>query len=243
MFPIKLLLVSGQPGTRIDFVAGWLGLLPDYMDNNWTIDPLTGQSNGNMRLTKSFSENLNIHSKLVDLNIELDPTSSITRVGAWHPCRIQGLEDYIGKGIDICHIIPSIENLPKIFWENRVKTIVSGNDVDHVIKHYTGIDPATINDSMRRDFFQQQLENNQVGIESEPLYPHINLEYTKLFVPNGSYYLCDKLRISADYSQHSKWNSMLALADSPAEITAWGQTWRQGDWPIYSYAMQPMPHS
>lgn len=237
------MLVSGQPGSRIDFVAGWLGMLPNYFNNNWVIDPATGQSNGNMRFTKQLSSNCSLHTKLKELDVTIDSHSSITRAGAWHPCAISGMEDYIGHGISICHIVPDKESLPKIFWENKVKTLVSGNDIDHVIRFYEQIDPATIDNKFRQQYFKKQLQSNYIQIDPEPEYQHVNLEYRKLFVNGGSYYLCKQLNLTADQSCHDYWNKMLPMADSPLEIMAWGQLWRKQDWPINSCAVLPELHS
>ena len=48
----KVILVAGSGGARMDFVAGWLGILPQFLDGEWRIDPLTGLSHGFMMYTK-----------------------------------------------------------------------------------------------------------------------------------------------------------------------------------------------
>ena len=54
MVPINLTIVIARPGARGDFVAGWLGSLPGYIDNQWRIDITTGRSFGLMNCFKEI---------------------------------------------------------------------------------------------------------------------------------------------------------------------------------------------
>ena len=49
---VKSLLVIGPGGARMDFVAGWLGKLPNFIDVNWTINPVTGHSTSGANIKK-----------------------------------------------------------------------------------------------------------------------------------------------------------------------------------------------
>jgi hypothetical protein len=44
----RIWFIAGQGGARTDFTAGWLGLLPGFVNTRWTIDPGSGVSYGLM---------------------------------------------------------------------------------------------------------------------------------------------------------------------------------------------------
>lgn len=41
LIPIRLYIVVARLGARGDFLAGWLGTLPNFIDTQWHIDPDT----------------------------------------------------------------------------------------------------------------------------------------------------------------------------------------------------------
>ncbi len=259
--PIKLTIVSGIPGARTDFVAGWLGTLPNFIDNYWYINPETGQSNGRMRWTKQFRPGADIDEVLSNHSYRLTQSANLTFAGAWHPwhnAKVEKLDTYINAGlINLCHIDVEPECTAKVYWENRVKTGLSSWTslygqlelplqwgVDQIMLR-DGIAEKIeyITDQQRIDFFEIQMRRNGI-LKPMPLpYPHCVVSYKELFQPGGSYHLCSKLGITADLRYHKYWDTMLSVADSPEEITVWGRTWRQQDWPVGSYVEQPAPNS
>ncbi len=255
--PIKLVMVSGQPGSRVDFVAGWLGTLPDFVNNFWYINPETGQSNGRMRVTKKFRNNTDIDEVLSTYEYRLSLAAQLTLAGAWHPCKLEKLDSYIDSGlVSICHINVEPEYVAKVFWENRVKTLLSSWtatmgqkqqslhwDIDQVIVRDGIAKIEDITDQTRSEFFESQLKRNRVLVPTALPHPHLIISYKELFQPGGSYYLCNKLGIAAGQQYHKFWDLMLQAADSPHEITVWGRTWRQQDWPVGSCVMTPELHS
>lgn len=260
--PIKITMVSGQPGSRTDFAAGWLGTLPGFIDNMWYIDPETGQSNGRMRMTKQFRPGTDIDHVISNHGYKLSQQSNLTFAGAWHPWenrKLEKLDLYIDSGlINLCHIDVEPECIAKVFWENGVKTGLSswtwrlGQSelplqwgVDQIILRDKIVEKIEdITDQQRIHFFEtQMMKKNNFPRPAPLLYPHCVLSYKELFQPGGSYYLCNKLGITAGQRYHEYWDAMLSVADSPTELTVWGRTWRQQDWPIGSYVEQPMLHS
>jgi hypothetical protein len=259
--PIKITMISGQPGARTDFVAGWLGTMPEFVDNFWYIDPETGQSNGKMRMTKQFKPGSDIDDVLSNHGYKLSQKSNLTFAGAWHPwhnAKIEKLDLYVNSGlINLFHIDVEPECVAKVFWENKVKTGLSSWTcrfgqlelplqwgVDQIMlrdKIVAKIEDIT--DQQRIDFFEIQMRRNSVLKAAPSLYPHCVVSYKELFQPGGSYYLCNKLGITAGQRYHKYWDAMLSVADAPEEIIVWGRTWRQQDWPVDSYVMQPELHS
>ena len=55
------------------------------------------------------------------------------------------------------------------------------------------------------------------------------LDYTKLFTPGGSYYLCDRLELDAPQVCHDFWDQMLPFACSPDSINVWNHDWKKND--------------
>jgi hypothetical protein len=259
--PIKLTIVSGIPGARTDFVAGWLGTLPNFIDNYWYINPETGQSNGRMRLTKQFRPGIDIDEVLSNHRYRLTQSANLTFAGAWHPwhnAKVEKLDTYINEGsINLCHIDVELECTAKVYWENRVKTGLSSwtsliGQPDLPLQW--GVDQIMLRDGLvekieyltnqqRIDFFEIQLRRNGILKPITLPYPHCVVSYKELFQPGGSYHLCDKLEITAGPRYHEYWDAMLLVADSPDELTVWGRTWRRQVWPVGSYVAPPAPNS
>jgi len=259
--PIKITMVSGQPGARTDFVAGWLGTLPNFIDNYWYIDPETGQSNGKMRMTKQFRPGFDIDDVLSSNGYKLSQMSSLTFAGAWHPWhnyKVEKLDLYVNSGlINICHIDVEPECVAKVFWENKVKTGLSSwtsRIGQPELPLQWGVDQIMLRDGLvqkieditnqqRIDFFEMQMRRNGILKPVTVPYSHCVTSYKELFQPGGSYHLCDKLGITVDQRYHKYWDAMLSVADSPDELTVWGRTWWRQDWPVGSCVVQPMLNS
>jgi hypothetical protein len=75
-------------------------------------------------------------------------------------------------------------------------------------------------------FQQQTVTNNDKFLNN----PRITLlDYHCLFRPGGSYYLCEKLNLTANVRLHNHWDYMLNVAQSPDSVDALGYTWRKKD--------------
>ena len=56
--------------------------------------------------------------------------------------------------------------------------------------------------------------------------PTIEADYNQLFVPGGSRYLIDKIKLTCSDRYHAFWDLNLPMANSPLSITQFGHTWR-----------------
>ena len=80
-FPVKCILITGSPGTKYDFVAGWLSTLPLFMNNFWHIDPVTGKSYGQTHIDGLDIFEINsLELELANYNYIADATSGYTVV-------------------------------------------------------------------------------------------------------------------------------------------------------------------
>lgn len=246
MSRVKLLLVSSCPGGRSDFVAGWLGLLPNFVDNNWGIDPITGQSYGHMQFTKPLDCGVPFE-KIWPRQFELSGSAEFYLAGSGHGFNLNLVKDKIDSGLiktlTMTFTDPSTD-FKKITWEYIVKSYLSHQKVtffravnenefraDGVIKKPSN----EITDEDRISAVLRRLEiatsdSNPVLQYCPPITNGTQVEYSRLFQPGGSQYLCQQLGIQADPAYHRYWNQMLPLADSPDVLTVWGRTWKRSDY-------------
>lgn len=240
--PIKLFIVAAPGGGRADFVAGWLGTLPKFINNMWSIDPLTGVSIGEMGKLRGIDcPNAQLSTVLNDLQLELSAITNWTWAGSCH-----------GNFLDHNQILPFIESgLVKILiidtstvdidwlnWQFFAKTylgqrrnfsLVSRNEswiIDNRIVAKTITDDDRIFEArkMLGNFKNQTRETIKTSL------PATVINYSKLFCNNGSKHLAEALNLDAvpDYC-HSIWNTLLPYADTPDTVEAWGVKWHRKD--------------
>lgn len=207
------MLVTGAGGTRIDFIAGWLGTLPGFINNKWSINPVTGASFSDSCLTKQidYEPNTTVEKYMKEqFEVEIDPTASHTFCGSLHGFGLHArLEN--SSAVKIIHIAFDDSSWHKINWDFFVKTYLTTPS----LRHYS---------------------NSPNEIKFTPMYriarhpDSIVVDYEKLFVPGGSRYLCDKLEITVPDKHHEFYNDMLKWADSPLEIEAHGKVWKFSDY-------------
>ena len=241
MLGIKLCIVTGMGGFRMDFVSGWLGKLDNFVDSVWSIHPMTGQSSGSMQQIKRIDKyECYLEDVLLEHSLVLDPNSNITFAGACHGYQLNYYHREIVKNnIVVLRIQTGTADINLIKWEFFVKTYLTRKDNLHSLLHNTGqwsIDTslgANPTDAQRVKMLDSMIKNHQdVPIQDIDYegFPYINLDYTKLFVPGGSQYLCDQTGLTVSDRHHQLWNQMLPLATSPNELTVWGHTWRREDY-------------
>lgn len=227
MIDARCCLVTGLGGSRMDFVAGWLGCLPGFIDNNWSINPVTGASNGDQKQIKNLDNNKNIllDDYLKDnLKINLVPGGKLCYVGGLHGWNLNHqIRDY--SSVQILYIDIDNAEPSTILWEFFVKTYLRKKD------RFTLYNTNPNNKQDLEDMMQNLIElfnNNML-----PKFRHeksIVLDYTKLFVENGSRYLADCLEIVVDDIYHDFYNSNLQYASSPDEINYIGHIWKKSDY-------------
>jgi hypothetical protein len=243
MLKTKLVLVVGAPGARMDFVAGWLSLLPNFVNMNWGLDPITHQSYGDMR----FAKMLDYGESFDDIwpgQFQLSADTNLYITGTGHGGNLNKLQDKMAAGLVKTVIIntssPTV-NVKKIKWEFVIKTYLSQNKVSYhqaYRKNVWLIDglidklPKDITNNDRISKVDELLKNSigDAFISQIHCPEAINIDYNLLFQSNGSQYLCDQLAVAADAPYHQHWNAMLPLAESPSELNVWGHLWRYKDY-------------
>ena len=235
----QLFLITGVGGSRKDFVTGWISTLDCVDSLAWSIDLTTGCSKSEDLCKNLDTGGYTLAQLLRESNITLDATATQLFVGGCHGNNLsnQEIDTYIhDQSLKIFYIDTSSVDMDTIKWEFSVKTWITNRryspnvnqpnfDVENLIakSDITDQDRILKADKLIKHFsFYGQFEKYQQR--------GVGLDYTKLFKPGGSYYLCEQLGISATLRQHDFWNAMLPFAQSPDEIVQWGHTWRKQDY-------------
>ena len=228
----------------MDFVAGWLGTLPGFVDSRWSIDVGTGLSIGDTHVTKSLdSPDSDIGRILYHPGMRLDKDADLIWTGSCHGRMLPRLKSFNESGqVDIVYIDLTSADIDSIYWEFLAKTYLTKRRhiSDHLNQNLWIIDRNIIKEkqlisdqdriekfiqlSKRKNQITQQINNIKLdGIK------HTNLLYTDLFQPTGSYYLLDQLRLVASERHHELWQSALKLSTTPDQVEAWGKLWIKSD--------------
>ncbi len=112
------------------------------------------------------------------------------------------------------------EIMDKIRWEFFCKSYLSEQYDWSLILNEPDLDIAKLSEQEFSTFHQF---DNVTILHNTPI------EYTRLFVPGGSVYLCELLGIEATERDHLVWDQSLPQADSPEELTQFGRIWRKAD--------------
>jgi hypothetical protein len=240
----KVILVAGECGSRMDFIAGWLGTLPQFLDNEWHMDPLTGQSYGFMRHTKMLDvKKIDSFSDFFRGHFIINPAADLCYAGSLHvslPDNIQGAIN--SDQAELLVIDTSTVSVSHIGWECTVKTFLSQLKTRDAIKHWNRswqvdqhINKKGITNSDRIALVKQCLSRttNQScnrGLPT-PTMPHKKIDYNLLFQPGGSRYLCNTLGLpDVNERYHNFWDQQLPLSKSPDSLVVWGETWNKADY-------------
>jgi hypothetical protein len=245
LFQIQLVAVHGITGSRTDFVAGWLGTLPRFLNNQWTIDSETGQSRS---LGQQLKELENYHGPaalnqlLSNYNYRLAARSSWSYAGSYHESNL-AQKTYPTDASAIKSIVIDTNkcNPTFILWENIVKTFMTRHRYTHAFNTGAvyGIDfllldaRQPINDQSRCKWIDNLLDSWTV--KSSPvvdLNTHV-IEYDELFRPGGSHTIAEKLQLTVTDRDHLVWDHMLTLANAPLQIERFGRVWKYTDLPLY----------
>lgn len=233
-------MVSGWGGARADFVAGWLGLLPMFINNKWTIDPETGLSHGFQINCRELDHqpHSSIYSVLSAHGCSLDEHAEFTLALACHGYSFQPEDylSYINQGaIKFLSIDIRGADYQTILWEYLVKTYMSHRRTLDSVKGHAcqwGIDfiinAPVITDQDRIDQMNKLLNQKKYFYKTRalpPTIPSLIVNYNQLFNKGGSRYLCQVLEINVPDSYHQYWDNTLLSATSPKQIKVWDTNW------------------
>lgn len=233
-------MVAGWGGARADFVAGWLGLLPTFINNKWTIDPETGLSHGFQINIREIDKqpDYSISSALSAHGCALDQHAEFTLALSCHGENFQSRDylSYIDQGtIKFVSIDIKEADHQTIQWEFLVKTFLSHRRALHAVRGDSLrwpidliINKPTITDQDRIDQMYKLLNEKKKFYKTKSLpttIPSLTVNYNRLFDEGGSRYLCQVLEIDVPDSYHQYWDTVLPCATSPKQLRVWDTDW------------------
>jgi hypothetical protein len=211
------------------------------LNNWWGLDPITGLSLCSVE-TKMLDFVSSLDDVLKKQNLLLDANSNLFYVAPCHGFNLElsQLAQLIDSGVLQLYVV-DVTNADKstIAWECLVKTYLSQRNTiffeethrSWLIDSEIDLPHAEITNQHRIDTVTDLAQKISVTtVEKFLNFSNITvLDYTKLFAPEGSYYFCDKLDLSAPEVCHNFWNQMLPFACSPDSINVWGHAWNKKD--------------
>lgn len=240
MVRVQLVLTVGIPGSRLDFVSGWIGTLPDFVDSQWYIDPVTGRSfttANSLRPVDKVDYGADTLSRVLSFSgFELDANSNIKLSQGCHgrtlSTKFQATDV---PAVKVIRIDTDQADYKKIFWEYLVKTYMSrqrwvqafeGKQTYHVdtLLANAGIE---ITDNNRVEFINNVIKKEYYPRPTPQIegLSCITVAYDTLFTTEGSKELCKQLELEVDERYHQLWRNNLTMCDSPKTITKFGKTW------------------
>lgn len=222
MLPIKLVIVKFIAGARGDFVAGWLGKLPNFIESHWSFNPVTGQTISTNQHSLNLDTNTDLDNFLQSHRYVLDPSSNV-----FYATGVKNISPYYDSILtsDVAQILSIDSNNVNpncLTWESIIK-VFGRFTVNHNPQYYidTMIKNTNITNQDRIDCLNNMLSNAS-ALYHNSTSTQSGLDYNKLFQPGGSYIITDSLGINVDTKYHDYWNYMLPLACTPDEVTLWG---------------------
>jgi hypothetical protein len=239
----RLYIVTGIPGARTDFVAGWLGNLPGFVDSQWTVDVETGRSYTTAGLIREIDK-LNLGQQtlrklLKQHHINIDAQASAKMALSMHGF---DLDEKVSSddlpAIAFVNIDTDQADHKKIYWEYVVKTYLNFDRRQHAWmsgQHYN-VDRALsanncpINDYTRCLAVEKVFENYQYIPNTDfKQLPVLQVPYADIVSEQGSHQLESLLQLKISARAHALWSNNLPLAESPSEVWCFGRWWRFSD--------------
>ena len=237
--PVQITVIHAQGGARGDFVAGWLGLLPQYLQNYWTIDCETGQSTSNANFLKHFPptpEENDLEKFLLGHNFVLDSDSFLRISATTHTADISRFFPSTKRNcVQLISIQISQSDILEIEWNFFVKTFLTrhrqltdhSENIRYGVDHYLPQGTA-ISDRDRLEKIDTFLRDRIPGIDTV-IAADVMLPYREIFQPGGSRILCDALDLVCSDVYHARWDTMITLAHSPLIIERFGRLFTFAD--------------
>lgn len=219
----------------MDYVAGWLGTLPEFVDSYWGIDPLRRQSNSVIKNLVDLADFNSLSEFLKTYNCVLDSNAQMTFATKSHRISHEFFPLIDSNILKLCYIDIGTADIHTLAWEFVIKTYTRPIKLNSDSEHKWQVDtllthPFTNEKRINAllDQFTQHtnwLRNNQTLLL--PKFDHVVLNYSKLFQPGGSRYLCQCIGITVDDPWHDFYDYMLPMAETPAEILIWDHVFQK----------------
>jgi hypothetical protein len=127
----KVYIILGIGGSRKDFLTGWLGTLPNFINTRWFVDLATGVSVSDVSFIKEIDAlpELTLKDMLARKNIFFDNDDSNLNIAVgFHGLSIENsLRDLDDSQYEIINIDVNPEMMERIFWEQFVKNFLKYN--------------------------------------------------------------------------------------------------------------------
>lgn len=236
----KLLVFVGIPGSRADFVVGWLGKLPGFIESFWSFEPTTGQSLSVNQHTLTLNHPNDIDNFTQSHSFEFDADSSVTYATKVHEVSQECLDILChNPAVKLIEIDLTDVDIKKIVWEGSIKTRgrqhrgKSSKGFEWVIDGFINTGHA-ITDQDRISELDRLLHSSLNNRFLKPQYyldsNYDRVMYNDIFKPGGSRILTNMLGLTVEDVHHQYWDYMLPLAQTPNEVVLWGHTFRYSDY-------------
>lgn len=230
MHPIKLLVFVGAPGARADFIAGWVGKLPNFVESSWSFNPVTRQSITSTQHTLCLDYPEQLTSFLNDHQYVLDANSPLTYATKVHQVSNECSQIIDSKTVNLIPI--NLEGVDSniIHWESLIKTLGRAHRLhtaSWVIDQW--IDKDHISDEDRISYLDQHLKTRFQEKRQLPIYNN-GLKYIEIFKKGGSYLIADAIGVSASKEYHQYWDYMLPMAETPHSVILWGHEFKLSEY-------------
>ena len=208
--PINCWLVVYPGGARGDFVVGWLGTLPNFINARWHIDIETGKSFSDIDWFRELSTNKYQTAERIlnNYNLTADKNCSYNLAAGFHAAEY--VTDQIDDNFNILTVEVKEHNYKKCNYEYIIKNNTiknrSYNEYMQGTSFLTRDNDAPLIDYQK--FYKQESEHYK-SIKNKKV-----LEYDKLFQKDGSRYLCNVAGLEASDRHHEYWNTMLEFSES-----------------------------
>ena len=250
----KMIVVTGIPGSRADFLSGWLsqGHPTLFQHMRWNIIPRYGISTVGSPLNWHVLTNASTDNRTIEINAAVSTWWSATADWAvskshqpssilqhWIPA------EHADKFIFVDIIMDTVETAWQVQWENFVKNILwnytNGSGLGRTkLCNFYRYDLSELNDTdallavldymFSTDILQVTQRNFDYKSAINSDFDVISTEYSKLMQPNGIVELADKLGISKP--NIDMWNSRLCKARSLDRIFALNKWWEKPNYPL-----------
>jgi hypothetical protein len=254
----KLYILLGIGGSRKDFVTGWLGTLPNFINTRWYLNLATGGSFSDAYYIKELDAlpDMTFKQMLLEKDISIDSDAKLNLAVSCHGLHLaNSLSDLNSDQYEIINIDVDDDTLPTIFWEQFVKNFLRHNNTieelennnfsnRNILRYVSSIEDidALTNDEqikvieglypnydMTMPESVQDIKNRLLWCRNQDTIDIHHINYKDLFISGGSTTLCDSIGISAPTINHAFWDAMLPFAKSPGKLEFLGKTWNRTD--------------
>jgi hypothetical protein len=230
--PVNLVVVQSPPGAKGDFLAGWLGTLPEFLDSQWTIDCETGQSVTHAKFFKEFKIGNNLDLFLAEKNFCLSDQPQFLVAASTHAPFSSAFSSEQLKNIKIIAVRASHSKILEIAWNRFVKNCFTRHrckwstwknvafGVDEFLRNHN-----PITDDIRCSWIDKNLNSFfSMKILVDPG-SHYVFDYDEIFTPEGSHIVAEALNFECLPQHHKLWQKNLDFSSSPNVIERFGQTY------------------